>query len=291
MSREAQWGETNKLTEVFPMVKEVKLVNKVKRLIRRLGCPRFLNRYGPKKYEVYVYLSCLLIRHFCQLSYRRLKKLLDLLDITCPSKSALQYNSVRIPSWLWNRVLDITSGMKHHIVALDGTGFSRTNPSYYYLRRIDGKMPKVHVKLSAALDTKNKKWCKAKVRIIPRHDMKDAKHLIKNLKTRIIVADKGYDANSLHKYCYENKIETHIPLRDYGKTRRGNMGYRKKASKRFRLRSYNRRVLIESGFSSVKRKYGASVNSKTASGVRAEIYGRLVCHNLFGAKLDLGQSP
>lgn len=269
------------------MEKEEKIVNKVKRLIRRLGCPRWLHRYGPKKYELYHYLVALLIGYYCRLSYRRIKDLLDLVGIRCASKSALQYNAVRIPKWLWERALEITSGVKHHIIALDGTGFSRTNPSYYYLRRIDGKMPKVHVKLSAALDTRNKKWCKAKVRVIPRHDMKDAKYLIKNLNTKILVADKGYDANSLHKHCYENKIEAHIPLRDYGKVRRGNMGYRKKASKKFRLRAYHRRELIESGFGSVKRKYGSSVSSKTANGIRAEIYGRLVCHNLFGVKLEI----
>lgn len=264
------------------MEKETKLVNKAKRLLRRLGCPRFLNRFGPKKYELYVYLTCLLTRHYCQLSYRRLKKLLDLLDIICPSKSALQYNAARLPSWLWNKALEITSGSSHYLVALDGTGFARTNPSYYYLRRIDGKMPSIGIKLNAAFDTSRKKWPAAKVRVLPRHDVKDAKYLLENSKPRKLVADKAYDSEKLHKYCRNSSILAYIPIREYGKSRHRNLSCRRQAAKHFKLRIYHRRELIESGFSSVKRKYGASVSSKTAKTIRADIYGRLLCHNLLG---------
>lgn len=65
------------------------------------------------------------------------------------------------------------------------------------------------------------------------------------------------------------------------------MSYRKKAAKRFRLRTYHRRELIESGFSSFKQKYGASVNSKTAKTIRAEVLGKLLCHNLFGINYEI----
>jgi len=51
--------------------------------------------------------------------------------------------------------------------------------------------------------------------------------------------------------------------------------------RRFRIRTYHRREIIESGFSVLKRKFGNSVNSKKASTIRNEIYGRLVCHNIF----------
>jgi len=51
--------------------------------------------------------------------------------------------------------------------------------------------------------------------------------------------------------------------------------------KNFRIRTYHRRELIESGFGSIKRKFGSSVSSKKARTIRSEIYGRLVCHNIF----------
>lgn len=264
------------------MEKEVKLVNKIKRLLRRLGCPRFLHRFGPKKYELYVYLACLLIRHYCRLSYRRLKKFLDLLGIISPSKSALQYNTRKMPSWLWNKALEITSGSSHYLVALDGTGFARTNPSYYYLRRIDGKIPGIGIKLNAAFDTAKKKWTAAKVRILPRHDVKDAEYLLEQSRPEKMVADKAYDANKLHEYCNRNMIKVYIPMRDYGKSKHHSFSCRRKAARHFSVKVYHRRELIESGFSSLKRKFGSSVNSKLAKTIRADVYGMLLAHNLFG---------
>ena len=139
------------------MRKEVKLVNKVKHLLRRLGCPRWLHHFGPKKYEFYEHVAVLLVRHYCKLSYRRTARLLDLLGFTCPSKSALQFTANKIKSYLWSKMLELTSGIRHHIIAIDSTGLSRSNPSYHYLKRIDGKMPKIPVKLSCSIDTRTKK--------------------------------------------------------------------------------------------------------------------------------------
>ena len=96
----------------------------------------------------------------------------------------------------WNKILKLTSG-KSHLVALDSTGFSKTNPSYHYLKRIDGKMPKIPIKLSAAFDTKKKKFCAAKIRVLPAHDLKDAEFLLKHSNPRIAVADKGYNSEKL----------------------------------------------------------------------------------------------
>jgi len=274
------------------MKKEVKLVNKIKRLLRRLNCPRWLHHFGPKKYEFYEHFVALLIGHYCRLSYRRIEKfLVNMLGMVCPSKSALQSTAKKIPKWLWDKALQLTSGDKHHIIAIDGTGFSRTNPSYHYLRRIDGKIPKVPIKLSGCFDTRTKKWCAAKVRVLPSHDIKDVKYLLEKVNANILVADKGYDADWLHKYCYENGIEAHIPIRNKGKPRLKRWTYRRKAAKHFRLKIYHRRELIESGNGSIKRKYGSSVSSKNYKTIRAEVMGRLLTHNLFGYNFrDSGQS-
>jgi len=264
------------------MKKEIKIVKKVKHLLKCLGCPRWLHHFGPKTYEFYEHLMPLLVRHFCKgLSYRKTASLFDLFGFKCPSKSALQYTAKKIKGNLWDRILEFTSGVKHHIIALDGTGFSVTNPSYHYLRRIDGKIPKTYVKLSASFDTKLKKWCSARVRIIPRHDMKDAEYLLQKIQTEKVVADKAFDAEKLHKYCAEHNIEAHIPLKEYGKAVHNMWSYRRKAAKHFRTRTYHRREMIESGFSSLKRKFGSSVNSKTTQTIRAEVYGKMICHNLF----------
>lgn len=266
--------------------KEVKLINKVKHLLKKLKAPRYLHRFGPKTYEFYEHLCALLVRYYCRLSYRRIVYLLDLLGIRCPSKSALQYTANKIKSSFWNKILELTSGNKHYIVAIDGTGFSRTNPSYHYLRRIDGKIPRVYVKLSTLFDTKIKKFCIAKVRVIPTHDIKDAKYLLKKIKANKLVGDKAYDANWLHGYCNKRNIEAHIPLRRWNKPKHKNMSKRMLSVNHFNLKTYHRRELIESGYGSVKRKFGSSVNSKKAKTIRVDIYGKLICHNIFLKIID-----
>src|SRR3989344_2285780 len=177
------------------MKKEERLINKVKRLLRRLRVPRYLHRFGPKTYEFYEHLQALIIRAFCKLSYVRVKKLLDMLGIRCPSKSALHYTMQRVSSALWQKMLELTSGGMHYLIALDSTGFSRINPSYHYLRRINGSLPKIPVKLSCTFDTNKKKFCAAKISVLPRHDVKDAKNLLQKTNAKVIVADKAYDAN------------------------------------------------------------------------------------------------
>ncbi len=258
------------------MKKEIKLVNKVKRLLRRLGCPRWLHHFGPKKYEFCEHLVALLIRFFCRLSYRRVKQLCDLLGIICPSKSALNETAKKLDGNFWQKVLRATSG-NHYLVAIDSTGLSRTNPSYHYLKRINGKMPKIPIKLSTSFDTKRKQFCAAKVRVLPAHDLKDAKYLLEQSNPKIAVADKGYSSENLYAFAEENSILLMIPKKS--NVKRGHC--RNKMHKLFRLRTYHRRELIESGNSSLKRKFGASVSSRTVRTIRTEVYGRLACHNLF----------
>lgn len=262
------------------MKQENKLVKKVKRLLRRLGCPRWLHHFGPKTYEFYEHFAALLIRFFCRLSYRRVKKLLELLSIRCPSKSSLQRTAQKLDSRFWNRVLKITGG-KAYLVAIDSTGFSRANPSYYYLKRINGALPKIPVKASIAFDTRKKKAIAAKIRVLPSHDINDATFLLKQSQPKVVVADKAYDAAWLHEYCQNQNIKAHIPIREYGKPRFHRWDARQKAAQNFRLRTYHRREMAESGNHSIKHTMGSSVSSKKARTIRTELYGRLTCHNIF----------
>ena len=268
------------------MDKQERLIHKAKRLLRRLGYPRWLHHYGPKTYELYEHMCGLLIRCFCKLSYRRAKQLCDLLDIHCPSKSALHYTAAKLGPQFWQRIVALT-GHNPYVAAFDSTGFSRTNPSYHYTRRIDGKTPKVFVKLNASFDTRTKRFCAAKAKLQPMHDTQDMPYLLTRTNPTIGVADKGYSSEKLFQLADEQGIVLMIPKRAHAK--RGH--YRKKMYRRFRTRTYNRRQLIEAGFSSVKRKFGGSVSAKKALTIRAEVYGKLACHNIFG-KLQrlLGQS-
>ena len=139
-----------------------------------------------------------------------------MLGMICPSKSALQYTAKKLNSGFWSRVLKITSGTTY-LAAIDSTGFSRTNPSYHYLRRINGAIPKIPIKLSTAFDTRRKKFSAAKIRVLPSHDIKDIIPLIKRCNPKVLVADKAYEANWLHEFRQNNGVKAHIPIRNKGK--------------------------------------------------------------------------
>jgi hypothetical protein len=259
------------------MDKENKLVKKVKRLLKRIGCPRWLHHFGPKTYEFYEHFCALIIRSFCRLSYCRVKQLCDLLGLRCPSKSALHYTAKKLSAQFWQKVLKATSGTVY-LVAIDSTGLSRTNPSYHYLKRIDGKIPKIPIKLSVAFDTRKKKYCAAKVRVLPAHDLRDAQYLLQESKPKKAVADKGYSSNKLCRFSAKRNIVLMTPPKK--NVRRG--FWRKRMQKQFNIRTYHRRELVESGNSSFKRKFGSSVLAKAVRTIRTEVYGRLACHNLIG---------
>jgi len=158
-----------------------------------------------------------------------------------------------------------------------------TSPSYHYLRRINGKWPKIPVKLSCAFDTRKKKFCAAKIRVLSAHDTRDAKYPLKHSNPQIAVADKGYSSEKLFQFAHEQGTLLMIPAKK--NARRGR--FRKRMQNLFRTRTYHRRELIESANSSLKHKFGASVSSKTVRTIRTEVYSRLVCYDLFGRLTEI----
>lgn len=258
--------------------KEVKLVKKLSGLLKQLNCRSYLHHFGPKKYKFKQHAAALLFKEVCKMSFRRVSNILTMLGLAVPSFSALCKMRKRIPQWIWEQMLRLTSGMNYKQVAIDGTGFSRTNPSYHYVKRINRRQPiKNYAKLSALFDTKKKKFCAIRIRTKPRHDIKDAKYLLRRVDVQAtLFGDTAYDAEWLHEYCYERKIQTQIKPRK--NARRG--FYRKKQMKNYSDEKYHQRSLIESGFGSLKRKYGSSVSGKSIVSVKPEIYCKAIAHNL-----------
>jgi hypothetical protein len=270
------------------MKEKTKLVNKVKRLIRKAGLPRWLHHFGPKKYEFLHHALAYIIKQECKLGYRRVTRLLRLLGIKCPCPSALCTSFNKMPLLVWQRLLAMTSGNRVNLVAIDSSGLSRPLPSPYYYKRIDKPYPvEIPLKFSIAIDTRTKKILSLRLRSKKAHDIRDAKYLIKRLPTKPnkILADKGYDANWLHLFCISRRIKTCIPMRDYGKTQYRNT-LRKRLAKEITQRTYGRRNMVESTVRSIKCKFGVSLGSIKFSAQRAELYCRAITHNIFFVLLD-----
>lgn len=189
------------------MAKKEKLIQKVKRLLRRARMPRWLHHFGPKKYGFWQHAIALLVRAICQLSYRRVCWLLRQLGQACPTYSALIKMTQRMPQALWQCLLAATRSNDVNVAALDSTFFARSNPSYHYLRRTGRAGPVGRpVKANILVDTRRKKVLAARIRVLPRGDPRDVPALIKQCAPRILVADKGYDSEAVHEHCFERGI-------------------------------------------------------------------------------------
>lgn len=124
------------------MEKEEGLDKKINRLFRTAGYPRWFHRMGPKKFKTRVLCLGLVIKQVYQLSYRRAVCFLEEYYHISLHWSTLQKAAKRLPKHLWQSLLAATITVDAvPLAAADGTGFSRSGPSHYYLKRIDREGP------------------------------------------------------------------------------------------------------------------------------------------------------
>lgn len=259
------------------MKKSDPLLKKVTYLLKRIGAPTYLNKYGPKKYTLAEKVYSLFLRSDWHKSFRGTVKECKSVDIPCQSKSTLQYTLKHLP---WNslkRMLQATITRQTHLDAIDGSTLSTYRLSEYYVLRAGIKRKeRPETKISIMIDTRTKKILSARFRKKVRHDIKDVKYLLResHVKPRKLVADKGYDAEWFRRFLAEQGIDCCIPLK--GKATRGHYGKMAKKDQR----TYRRRPMVESSFFRLKQLYGRSVNCVKARTMRAEVLLRVILYNL-----------
>ena len=258
-------------------MRQVKLVKKVSGLLKQLNQREFLHHFGPKKYTFLQHIVALMIKEIGQFSFRRISYFMDLLGFRTPTYSALCKSRKRIPVILWQRMLLLTAGLSSGKIAIDGSGFSKRNASFHYMKRVGMKVPTHgYNKVSMAFDIETKRIHRIRVRVKPRHDVMDVKFLLKDLYVKELYADRGYDADWIFEICYWREIEPQIKTKEWSK--KG--FFRKVLSEKFDEGKYNKRGLVECGFSCVKRKYGGNVLAKKCWGIKCELYLKAIIYNL-----------
>ena len=265
------------------MKKEERLVNKVKRLIRRAGTPRFLHRFGPKKFLFWKLALGLLIKEVFRLSYRRTMKFLEEFYNIKMHWTTLQKCRKRLPLAIWQALLSSTIDAPIAIGAIDGTSMQRSNPSEHYLKRIDRDAgTSIPVYLNAMIDVVQRKFVAIRHHAKKAGETADVPYLIEQTKKEIelVLMDKAYDSEKLHRYLREQGIFSIAPVKkNWAKGQ-----FRKQLKDCFDYCLYWQRNLIECLFSALKRLFGNHLRGLTARTQRAEIYMRLIAYNL-GARI------
>ncbi len=261
------------------MKKKTKLVQKVKHLLHKINAPRYLHHFGPKMYELWHHVFALFIKAECQFSYRRTTNFLRKLGFKTATKGTLQRYSKKLLLPFWQKLFSKTLNKVSKIISADGTGLERTKASDHYIKRIDAKRPFCKGYHLSFVVGENSKILSLRIRQKYCHDIKDIKYLIKRLPNnpKIILMDKGYDSEKLHRYFASQNIWSIAPVRK--NWARGQL--RKKLNENFPQKLYNKRSRVESIFHAFKQKYGSSIGSKKIVSARSEIYCRAILYNLF----------
>lgn len=265
------------------MNKEEKLVHKLKRLIRKAGLPRWLHQYGPKKFMFWQLALGLLIKEVFRLSYRRAMRFLNEFYGIDLHWTTLQKCRKRIPLKIWQCLLSCTVDNTIDIAAIDGTSMQRSNPSQHYLKRIDREeYASVPVYLNAMIDVVRRKFVAIRHHASKSGEVRDVRYLVEQTQQDIelILMDKLYDSEKLHRYLREQGIFSVAPVKK--NWAKGQM--RKQLRDCFDYCLYWQRNIIECLFSALKRLFGAHLRCRIAVTQRAEIYMRLIAYNL-GANL------
>jgi hypothetical protein len=254
-------------------------------------------KYSKHVYTQHQLLVLVLLKEYISTDYRDFVELVDLmnsikekLDLDkVPHYTTLQKFVSRIPSSWFNLILSRTiklfysHGEKAFITAIDATGFTSSYASHYYSKRT-GKLRRSFLKTSIAVDTDKKVILGWKISQKTDHDVKHAKTLIRQSnklrKSECYVMDKGYDSEEIHALIREEiKADSIIPLR-VRKRKRINGKYRKQLNIEFDKITYNRRNIVETILSVVKRKFGETLRARKLRNQVKEVKVKLIVYNI-----------
>lgn len=262
------------------MNKEQRLDKKVYRLFKAAGHPRWVHHMGPKKFQTWVLCLGLIIKQVYQLSYRRAMKFLDEYYNIKLHWTTLQKAAKRLPKTVWQSLMAATINVKSvYLAALDGTGYTRSCASNYYLKRIDRIEPVGRpVQCITMIDVKHHRFMAASFFAKPYYEAHKVPQIYNNSKVKpdVLLMDKGFDEEWLHQWLNDNGTFAVAPVRKG--CRRGK--HRKVMRDCMDWCLYWQRNIVECLFSALKRLFGSIVRSKHIRTINAELFCRLIAYNI-----------
>jgi len=266
------------------------------KLFHDSGLPNHFNHYGNKEFTNYQRVSLIVlfrkskksIRIFIEeLNESKWSSWLDLKKI--PGKSTFHdwlmfFGTTLIREFV--RLVTDTSDLK--IAAIDGTGIqSNFRSPYYEKRRKDFKLKttRPYNKLDIIVDTNGKKHIIDYSFLLKnRNDSFVGKRLMKKFKFKRvkIVADKGYPDYEFMEMAKERQNNFISPPKDYkGKCRHNNMKRRRKEENyKANKQVYNRRPIVESVISSIKRVQDPKLRSRLPYMKKREMGWHVLLYNI-----------
>lgn len=254
----------------------------------------------------------LVLKEFLDLSDRDLVRILPSLRGVMeagrvervPHHTTLRKYSKRVPEGLVDKVIGETARIlcgNDSVIAVDATGFSESNASKHFVKRLkafgtETQRVRDFAKATLAVDVQSKAIAVCDVATSHTADVKRFVPVSEKLKdtgipVSVLLADKGYDAEYIHleaRRIFGFGISTQIPARNCKSPKAARQewrnapnGYHRRMMDRsLDLSVYRFRSIVETVNSMLKRKMGETVYGKTMESVSKEIRFTALAHNL-----------
>jgi len=276
-----------------------------------LDMPEYFSRFSNRIFGDRWKTGLLVLKEFLDVSYEDLVKILPSMRGVLeaggapriPHKDTLRKFSGRLPEGFLDRIIGETARLlcgSDVIAAVDSTGFSESNASKHFVKRLkffgtEDQVVRDFAKATFVADVKSLAVISCDVADSHSSDFRrfaPALELAKGTGVRIskVLADKGYDAEYIHESARTilgADVETVIPVRvQEPKSRKSahenypSGWYRSRMFLDFDFSTYVLRSLVETVNSMVKRKMGEIVFGKTLASMAREIKLACIAHNV-----------
>jgi IS5 family transposase len=239
-----------------------------------------------------VFLVC--YKEKLNVSYRRFVQICDENNVQrmlclkrIPHYTTLQKFVQRTPKKLFEKLVKACRkllNLKNVEASIDGTGFSNTNPSHYYCKRINAERVKNYTKTMFLTDNKSKLILNVKTTSDHSHETNYFKPLVTEVKDslKLVLADKGYDSKSNREHCREKGTEVHIPPREQKQTTKEKHRKSKKNKEHqlFNEKKYKNRAIIEAINSAIKRTLGSYTKNKKPINQQKQVTIKAFTYNI-----------
>ena len=273
----------------------MKKENKYKKLIRRVKsgvrASRIPRSFSKTKNNVFSNEQHIVIQVLMQLEGKALRDMPDfliLLQDELHLARAIHFTTInkfalRIKQTYLEMIISrMVKSNESSLVAIDGTGFSLSARSPYFCT-IAGERNQF-MQTNVAAEVKRRLILAVRLRRKKRNENIDVPYLMeqssKQLKITAFLADKAYDSEKNHERAQGYGANFIAPLRKKNIPIMKTHGFHRKQLKRdFPSEIYKQRVIIESVFSAVKRRFGHLLLAKKFNSQKNELLFRFIAYN------------
>ena len=275
--------------------KHRRMISLMRQILKKMNVPLFLHPKSKHTFSIHQHITLLVLRQYESKSYESFVEWLEVateivLQLhlkTIPHFTTLQKAAARISQAM---LLHIAIGRFIQIISpgkifagADATGFETRHAAPYYSYRCN--LRHAFTKMSAGSDMKSQLICAVVIQHHPTsHDIKHFPKLFSQMldviPMSIMVLDKGYDAESVHKMIRDESMISMIPARDMTDLMSRTHGrYRKQMKREFDESLYHQRNKTETIFSVIKRRFGSEIKSYNDTMREKELLYRVLAYN------------